>query len=224
MGREYRRIMKVEGIEEISGDLVFADDFSESLVSWTPSGTGTDWIVERVKDNAFIGSGSLYLKSRVSGATAGDTIQVLKQIASVESDIVTVSFSFAYSSNPDTRYITYSGLAHLGGNGYEFRIRYDPQNTQWEYLNSGGTWSTISGAPDISTDGSDTWHRVELTANIGDDCYGIVFIDEVEIDLSDNALRSYTSAVHYFRSVIKLTAETTNSPEMWVDNVILRAS
>ena len=167
--------------------ILLLEDF-EGTENWDEEGTGADFEVSHETVAAFFGTNGLRIMTRTTDPADGDYVLGEKWFPPGQSDLVVVRFRW---SCPDVSKLEdFRVTVHMadGTNEYQAGLKFTPNETKLYYLNSGGTYTEISG---YTQGGKDRmWEIVEFQFDMGLHEYLKVLFHGIETDLSDNSIYS----------------------------------
>lgn len=165
-----------------TGGILFKDDI-EGIFGWSSVGTGSGYTVEHSMTYAFEGDYSMHLKTRTTGALAGDVVQAYRRFGLLpEKSLMLSAFYFPFSG-PALAYLYFEISHHSATLSEVARLRYDYANSIWQYYNTSGTYSNISGSSQSLF--NTAWHSFAMSANFYNNTYISLISDGIQVDLSD---------------------------------------
>lgn len=201
--------------------VVLSDEF-EGVFNWTIGGSGTDYIGERRAEAAFHGDYGLYLRTRVTGAAAGDAITASRKIALQGRLSISYFLRFCPSEIDALRYIDIVLNLADGTGLYHPTIRRDHPADVWQYKDKPGQFQTIPGLDQLMM--LSEWHALGIELDLLNHTYGILTFLGQTIDLSNIEMykSSSVSSARILTPVIEVIAETALRPCLYVDDVLVR--
>lgn len=160
MGKEYTRVFTIAGHPALSPGIICLDDMDQ-LLKWAQYSGPGDSIFELDPSVSYTGNNSLHLKSRTTTATDGDQIGADRHLHYPSSQKVTYNFLFRPNNPSFTEFISFDCSFFDGVDKHWADIRFYPNVPNWQYLNSGGTYTIIpNSAFKIHTD---AWGLFSMT-------------------------------------------------------------
>ncbi len=198
------------------GDVVWLEDFEGSLSRWTEAGSGTDHAAIISAESAHHGSFSCKITTgkdgdKLGGITHTGVAMVLSKIGyevsfTLDSDIDIIEWRFTY---------------YDGSLGYQTVIYFDYTNKKLQYRDTSQNLVDIATGVNLHY-GSQLYHTVKFVTDLVNKKYNRVIFDNVAYDLSDIALRTWTSSL-FPRYLINIFTETLTDTNVsnHIDNVII---
>jgi len=220
MGKPYVRQVEVIGLVEQLGTVLLFDDI-EDLLKWMGYGTGTDWVVEKSTTEAFSGSASLHLKTRITTPAAGDYVAATRRFALSIGKKLSVELRLRYVSKALVDRIMI-GFGHYDGAMYRRGwIGFYPPEGKWMYFTSGGVMEDIPGA--VQRLHEDGWHRVKLVMDFEKSEYVSFQCNELVIDMTGKPIRVTPDTRDSFTMVvIEVWTETAAQAESYFDDILCK--
>ena len=219
MAEEYTRRSTVLGILPIAGQLIFADNF-EGLLQWRETGFGGDTIFELDPTVAFTGNQSLYMKTRLTGPAAGQTVTADRNLYFHPSKLLTFSSHFLMPDPTLIERVLFSLLWYDGVTRHRAQVVYFPNTPKWTFLDSAGDATDISGF-DVELNLL-AWHEVTLKVDFLNDRYLFLQADHLFADLPAQALEPFIQATPtYIQASISIATIGAAPCDLNIDNIAL---
>lgn len=221
MPREFRRMPEALTPAIHHADIIYFDDF-EQLLAWTGSGTGSE-TVDRSQLAAYTGSYGLRLLTDAAQAS-GAYAQALNSC--IPPVIPKIEFSCHYSHMTNTATADFDFLIEYsdGTNNYLAGIRHNGETGVIEYLDSAGSWQTVTGVTVKLRNDEFIQLKLEIDFNASTKVYGKLTIAGQEADLSAYAVQTVGSSVYnYLQMTLKATSRlNTTAVRLNADNVMVK--
>lgn len=198
------------------GNVMWLDDFEDTLMKWnsnqTMGGTRLFQTAEAARSGAF--------SVKMITPNAADTDTYLFRYIPLPA-LSKIGLEFSYAMYLQIKYI-YIILKFGDSDGqYEVRLRYDRYNTTMAYLNSGGTYTDLSGTPSHQLL-YHNWNTIKLVVDYETKKYVRALLNSFSWDLSDIAPKFnagvYTPALYI---EARITNKTIGDHYIYLDDVIL---
>jgi hypothetical protein len=218
VGEEFVRRIMVLGSVPSLGPVILFDDM-EDLFKWTAGGTGGDVVHQKLTTDAFNGSACLHMKTRATGATAGDILTSQRYIFQRPGKRYQVECIFKLTDTTKVRGFDVGVVLFDGIYSHSGIFRYSGANSRWEYYVIGTGWVAVpGGSQDL---GDAVWHRMALSFDENSGKFLSLVCDGKVVDVSSISYsQSGVVGSVYAFFYIGLTAETTTPPEAFVDDVL----
>lgn len=219
MGEEFiRRIMVLGSVPSLGPVMLF--DNLEDLFKWSAGGTGADYVVEKSTTVAYNGSACLHMKTRATGAAAGDVVNSFRDLFQRPGKRYRLEFLMRFEVEAATRYLTWYGTIWDGATKHEISVRHDVVNMLWQYLGSDGSYHNISGSSQRLN--NIAWHRVCLSFDEYSKTYVSLISDGLVMSLDGVAyLSSANTDPVRFRSLVEETANSSARPDCYFDDFLV---
>jgi hypothetical protein len=221
MAKEYTRNVKVLGPIPALGELLLHDDFSD-INRWTKTDGGGDDVFRRDIGQSLNSLPSLRLKSRTTSADTGDEIGASLGLHLLPSQEVSIIWTFLGITWARFDTAIFGATWQSGPEDYAVGIRYTHATPAWAYLNSGGTYTNISGMDELLEDS--VWHRLSMSFNFNTSEYIQTAVNHESHTLADIAIGSTTQELDVrFQPTLSLKTVGANPVEMYVDSVLIHS-
>ncbi|MBA7633908.1 hypothetical protein ES703_41479 [subsurface metagenome] len=219
MSREYTRQISVIGNVASHGPVILFDDF-ESLLKWgIYSGEG-DSIFELDPTLAYYGNQSLYMKSRTTDAAEDDIIGANRRLYMSPALKLNQAVHFL---SPDftkiNKIVFYFTLADGAVIHYP-TVVFDPNTPLLQYHDFENNPQTVPGTnykPAINT-----WHRLQLLANLVSNRFIGITLDSHFYDLSPYSLYTYANPASTRLDIYLMIYTAGAAPaELYIDDFLI---
>ena len=167
---------------------------------------------------AYQGAYGLQIKTREAGAATDDYCQAMRMLSYPESGLLVVRLRLSYPKlTPDFQFQLQVDVASNTAT-YRGELRITSTTAAQEYLNSGGTYTSLGSPNDeLYPQG---WYEVELVLDVAAMTYLEAMVNGWRVDLSDQALRDLSSSEQrQVQLSLIVTALTDASTYVYLDNV-----
>jgi hypothetical protein len=219
VGQEYIRQITVLGSVPSMGPVILYDDF-ESLLKFTMNGGTGDSTFALDAAVAYNGDHSLHMKTRATAAAENDWIECQRLSFQRPGRRYSFEVTWNYSTVLANKEILFQLFIADGAMAHACTLKYLPNSSKWQYLNSAGAYSDVPGGSQLLYAGG--WHRLMFSLNEDSGKMIKVVSDGLEIDLSD--LSYYQNAAVtgvYASAMVRAIAHTSPPAEVWIDEVLL---
>lgn len=208
-------------IAPVEATTLLSENF-EGAFNWQISGAGADWVGERRAEAAFLGDYGLYLKTRTTGATEGDAVTAVRQIAYYGKRQVEFLLRFSPHNLDGAKYISFALTVFDEDGQWSAHIRRDSDAGVWQYKDSAGAYQTIPGLPTEIAE--DSWYLLGLEVDGETHRYGKVRFLAETIDLAPAGLwRQFAVAKDRRLALdVVITKGPIEIPELYVDDILVR--
>jgi len=219
MGSEYIRQIMVLGLVPSLGPVVLFDDI-EDLFKWVEGGTGGDTVFEKIATVAYNGSACLHVKTRTTNAAANDNILATRSTFQRPGRRYRLDVLFRLEVLANCKMLTFRCRTYDGSNLHTVAIRYDPQNTKWQYMNlAGAETDIVGGSQNLVAAG---FHRLLVEWDESKGEYTKFICDGLEIDMSGLAYsKSASAGAVRILLDLEIKAQSTTPPEAYFDDVLV---
>lgn len=219
MGQEYKRLVDVISSIPSWGNVLLYDDFEKGF-HFSPTGTGVDWIAELSQKYQHIGSNSLHLVTRYTGAALNDTVTVYRWTGFPSSGKFRFNCFFHHNSDSYVKTIKFRIQALDGTNMNAADLIYDPVAHKWTYATSADVENDVpGGSQNLAVE---IFHKLSWEADFINSKYGAFICDNLEIDMSAISCHSGANAFpRYFQIIITAKALTTTPAQVFLDNLLI---
>lgn len=220
MGQEYIRSGIVAGDNQRGLGLLYYDDF-EGLLGFSAAGDGSDYVVEHDNTVAFMGSQSLHLKTRTTGAADDDEVSATREMCISPHGIFLWRCYFMCPDVSDCKGLrfelnVYDGTANRQGYIYLY-----PSSGEVCYLNSAGGVTELTDMAHALVDNA--WNLFQFKLNFKKYRYNSVSLNNLHHDFDDIKLRNAGASTSlYAGATVKLIATSAAPAEAYIDNLIIR--
>ena len=218
MAKEYVQKVVSLGRVPFAEKVLFYEDFSTNR-TMIKGGTGTDYIIEISRD-AYVGGYSLRMKTRTTGASAGDSVQVSKYVPTPVSLKASLTVTWMHRSNTLLDSIRFGLQIRKDNYIHEAWVGYFPPESSWYYMDEDGNFAAISGGSQVLH--YNTYHLTKLIADFRNEKYVSLRSDSLELDLSSLPYYKYSNTGgDFLRIYIRAYTEDTTPQEVIIDNVLV---
>lgn len=231
MGKDGIVTTATYGLIPSHGDIIMFDDIEGSF-NWTGSGTGADWSVSTYTSYTYRGAYTLKILTRITLPAINDYVQAIRKLHVPLTRKVAVSFYFYISDDfaPLKELSTFL-TRYSGTTKFEAGIRYDVQNTRWQYLDPTASWSNIPGMTQNLMEGA--WHHLTMEAELfPTGLPGVVTAfytrfecNDIYYDMRKNILKMNTEASvtkEHLEVKVKITTNTAAQSRAFFDDILVR--
>ncbi len=222
MSKEYTRIQTIQGIIPIVGTLVFIETFKNGII-WSASGTGTDWIVEWLKNQQFADNPSVHLVTKETTPAATDNTLLSKLIFSPSDKFLTIEANVRF----DTGNVC---------TGVDLEIQYRDTNTtklfgirigntfdQLEAINTAGNYAVIAGTPTNLE--PLVWHKLLFQIDLDNNIYKTIIFDNTILTPTNLSFQNTgAGGSNRLQARIRVTTGGAATSEAWFSNIIIRTA
>jgi len=198
------------------GNVISLDDFEDTLMRWNSNQTMNGDRLFQTAEAAR--SGSFSVKMITPNAASTDTYLFRFLPLPVLSKI---GLEFSYAMYLYIQYI-YIVLAFGDSDGqYDFRLRYDRANRTMAYLNSGGTYTDLSGTPSHQLL-YHNWNTIKFVADYENKKYVRALLNNFSWSLADIAPK-FNSGVYSPALYVeaRITNKSIGDHYIYLDDFIL---
>ena len=156
----------------------------EGIFSWVGSGTGA-YTCEQSRTYRYKGDFSMHLKTRTSGAAAGDIVGARRTVCIIPTKKLMLSLFYYPVSGEDMDTLSFNLLHYDGMYRHQAACSYSYTDKLWSYLDSENTLVVISGSSQNLYPAA--WHSLALTVDFATGNYGSFVSDGASFDLSGNS-------------------------------------
>jgi len=163
---------------------VLLEDDMEGIFSWVGSGTGA-YTCEQSRTYRYKGDFSMHLKTRTSGAAAGDIVGARRTVCIIPTKKLMLSLFYYPVSGEDMDTLSFNLVHYDGTYRHQAACSYSYTDKVWSYLDSENTLVVISGSSQNLYPAA--WHSLALTVDFATGNYGSFVSDGASFDLSGNS-------------------------------------
>lgn len=216
MGRDFLPDFQLLSTSHFSKGVLLLDDMEGASV-WTISGTGADYDGLFAGAADFFGSKGLRLRTRATDPAEDDYVQALRFIPFPRTELVVYRVHIGLPDVSRTKSMEILGEYVDGSNQRIFGLRYCPNEPALKYLNSGGTYTEISGYDQTASDNQ--WWIMELVVQFESFKYVECTFNGITTDLSAYAIQNGgASAARYHQVILRHIAAGAAQASAHVDN------
>lgn len=222
MAREYLRDVRVVGEMPISEDIIIYNDFSLAVPWAKTSGSAyTDSEVEIAREYAGSGRyGARLTAQNVENRACEIYIWGAPGRSAIAEMITRVSAPLMSASY--LKYITFKIWVSNRFLSKSYHLRYDVGGGKWQYLNTAGGYTDISGGAQALSDGA--WHTVTLKFDMVNGTYVRARCDLLDMDLTGiEAYTRGTSTASELAARIEIVAGESGTGWLDVDYLLVRS-
>lgn len=219
MGHEYEREITVMGSVPNLGPVLLFDDM-EGLLKWKEAGTGGDTVFEKITTVAYNGSACLHMKTRITGAAAGDDISGYRDTFQRPGKRCRLECLFRPDVKEQSAYVYFKASIYDGTLRHYVRLRWDEVNTKWQYWSDVPGWSDVTGGSQGLV--ADQFHRFLMEWDQSSKKYIRFVCDGLEVDLSTLSYDTGADASgQILRVDVGMEAVGVLTGELYVDDVLV---
>lgn len=198
------------------GDLIWFDDFENSINKWLVSAPDTGAAAAISTTRARNGSNSALLTAGSDGTLTTD---ILHRSPFTSLSRIGLEMSWSIDSVFDT--LLMQVFARDGTNQLQPQIRYDKTNQVLEFFNNGSTFTSLATGLDLTALPT-FFHTWKMVFDMASGEYVRVILDNTEFDLSGNPVLSAASALEpHLQLAVFLAGRAAQNDTMFIDDVIL---
>jgi len=219
MGKEYIRTVDVRSLANVPGRIIIFDNFGIGK-AFVSNYTGADGRVEITQSLRYNSQATCRIKTRVTSPAADDQASLTYYANITPQKQLQLDLDFYLESLENARSFEF-WLTYLDGTYIHYaKIRFDSQNSKWQYLNSAGTWTDIAGSTQLLIISG--WHHATMVVDFFNDKYVSLSSENASYDLSSFAVQVDDGpAAQYLILQILLYSHSTTPPIAYIANVVL---
>lgn len=220
MGEEYSRQVMVMGSVPHLGPIMLFDNM-EDYLKWGKANGAGDAVVEKSQTNVYNNDYALHVKTRPTGATEDDVCSGYRILYRRPGKRYRFECLFAPDSSAAAKLFFIKIIIQTGAVTYTIGVAWDEENTTWQYIDSNGNYTNITGGSQNLL--ADQYSRVMFEWDENAGTYGRFVAGGLELDLSSLSFQSSVAAQpESLRIDIGIVAGASPPGECYVDDVLLR--
>lgn len=219
MGEEYIRQILLLGYVPTLGPVVLYDDM-EGLQKWTFELAAGDFVLEKSATVAYNGSASLHMKTRTTGAVAGDLVGGYRTSFQRPGKRYRVEFLMRIDVSASAAATWVQCSVCDGMNAHYIKFYLDEVNAKWQYLDSANNLVDLTGGTQDLV--ADQFHRVMFEFDEESGKYITFVCDGLEVDMTGISYRKAASASAVNMKIeFVVVAGATPPGELYIDDVLV---
>lgn len=195
-------------------------DDCEGTFTWAKSGTGGDDVAERAAAAAFEGVYGIHIRTRTTGAAAGDGLDLSRIVGFGESGQLVYRMQLCLPDVSVVSVVRMEVYVYDGANMYLGTIRLTPNTPRFEYFSSVPAFTEIPSLALLVNDGQ--WFTIEMVLNVLSGEFITVTFNGVTADLAGVGMFDAGATTDRYLMVwFGLDTIGAAPAAMYVDNVSL---
>jgi hypothetical protein len=217
MGKEYTRSRGVTSGAGSFRNVLVNEGFEEDNYIMKSGTVGYE--IERKIDKSATKGVALWMKTKTSGAAAGNSVGVSIPISIVEASTITMYARFLTTAWDTVRSIEFTIKVSGYNIIHEFGLRIKPAADEIEYRDSGGTWTVISGETCLLSE--NVWTVVRLKVSVEKQEYIEAYIGEQKLGVGGikykGGINEEERSAEY---KVELVTNENSPKEVYIDSVM----
>jgi len=217
MGLEYARETKIKSSLSIIGSELFSDNFLYDN-SWVASGNGADFLLTRSALHAKTAGQAALLRTRTTGATAGDTVSATITIPSFRDNKVFFIADFGHDGATRPGIMRFLFTHFWKGYTIGACAQFAVVGNVWHLLSEGSTYIPSPYGAQVLEANSD--HRIVLSLDLDSGLYTDLIVDNIEHPIQAIPfLKIYFGTSHFSSFTVEIETTTASPDIIYLDKV-----
>ena len=200
--------------------VIFYDD-CEGTEDYDASGDGADYVVLYTTTHMLTGDHALYLATKATAPAADDEVQAAKYLWLPPYKRLEFDTCFAMFANVSC-YVHVYLYWYDGTNAHAAAIRLTSATEAAAYMNSGATWTTLTGFT-WNNDSTPKWNHLHFILDLDAEEYLSIDLNHHHQDMTDTAYpTSADASTPYLMLALYLQTRANSQAKFVFDHILLR--